>query len=47
MRLPYFADPENLKVEEEPTAEPIPDDIPLPELAEQVVRGKRKLGAIR
>ncbi len=44
MRLPYFADPENLKVAEEPTPEPIPDDVPLPELAEQVVRGKVKLG---
>ena len=43
MRLPYFADPENLKVREEPTPEPIPDHIPLPELAEQVVRGKVKL----
>ena len=43
MRLPYFADPENLKVKEEPTPEPIPDHIPLPELAEQVVRGKVKL----
>jgi hypothetical protein len=27
----------------EPEGETIPDDIPLPELAEQVVRGKRKL----
>jgi hypothetical protein len=44
MRLPSFAYPENLKVAEEPTPEPIPDDIPLPELAEQVVRGKVKLG---
>jgi hypothetical protein len=43
MRLPSFANPENLKVPEEPKAEPIPDNIPLPELAEQVVRGKVKL----
>jgi hypothetical protein len=28
---------------EEPEAEPIPDDVPLPELAEQVVRGKVRL----
>jgi hypothetical protein len=44
MKLPYFADPENLKAREEPTPEPIPDNIPLPQLAEQVVRGKVKLG---
>jgi hypothetical protein len=43
MRLPSFADPENLKVPEEPKPEPIPDNLPLPELAEQVVRGKVKL----
>jgi len=43
MKLPSFAYSENLKVPEEPTPEPIPDDIPLQELAEQVVRGKRKL----
>jgi hypothetical protein len=43
MRLPSFAYSENLKVPEEPKAEPIPDDVPLPELAEQVVRGKVKL----
>jgi hypothetical protein len=43
MRLPSFAYPENLKVPEEPKAELIPDNIPLPELAEQVVRGKVKL----
>jgi hypothetical protein len=43
MRLPSFAYPENLKVPEEPRAEEIPDNIPLPELAEQVVRGKVKL----
>jgi hypothetical protein len=43
MRLPSFAYPENLKVPEEPKAEPIPDNIPLSELAEQVVRGKVKL----
>src|SRR5215469_14848007 len=40
MRLPRFAD---LVPQEEPKAEPIPDNIPLPELAEQVVRGKVKL----
>jgi hypothetical protein len=44
MKLPYFADPENLKTREEPTPEPIRDDVPLQELAEQVVRGKVKLG---
>jgi hypothetical protein len=43
MRLPSFAYPENLKVPDEPKAEPIPDNIPIPELAEQVVRGKVKL----
>ena len=43
MRLPSFAYAENLKVPEEPKAEPIPDNIPLAELAEQVVRGKVKL----
>jgi hypothetical protein len=43
LRLPSFAYSENLKVPEEPKAEPIPDNIPLPELAEQVVRGKVKL----
>jgi hypothetical protein len=36
----HFAD---LVPQEEPAPETIPDDIPLPELAEQVVRGKRKL----
>jgi hypothetical protein len=41
--LPSFAYSENLKVREEPKAEPIPDHIPLPELAEQVVSGKVKL----
>src|SRR5215467_8850827 len=40
MKLPRFAD---LVPQEEPKAEPIPDNIPLPELAEQVVRGKVKL----
>jgi hypothetical protein len=44
MRLPSFAYSENLKVPEEPKQEPIPDNIPLPQLAEQVVRGKVKLG---
>jgi hypothetical protein len=43
MRLPSFAYSENLKVPEEPKAEAIPDNIPLAELAEQVVRGKMKL----
>jgi hypothetical protein len=43
LRLPSFAYSENLKVPEEPKAEPIPDNIPLPESAEQVVRGKVKL----
>jgi hypothetical protein len=43
MRLPSFAYPENLKAPEEPKPEPIPDNIPIPELAEQVVRGKIKL----
>ena len=43
VRLPSFAYSENLKVPEEPKADPIPDNIPLPELAEQVVRGKVKL----
>ena len=43
LRLTSFAYSENLKVPEEPKAEPIPDNIPLPELAEQVVRGKVKL----
>ena len=45
MRLPYFADPANLVTPKEPEAEPIPDDISIPELAEQVARGKRKLSA--
>jgi hypothetical protein len=43
VRLPSFAYPENLKVPEEPKPEPIPDNIPISELAEQVVRGKVKL----
>jgi hypothetical protein len=43
MRLPSFAYAENLKVAEEPTPEPIPDDVSIPELAEQVARGKRKV----
>jgi hypothetical protein len=30
MRLPSFAYSENLKVPEEPKAEPIPDNIPIP-----------------
>jgi hypothetical protein len=43
MRLPSFANPRNLVIEDEPELEPIPDDIPITELAEQVVRGKVKL----
>jgi hypothetical protein len=43
VRLPSFAYSENLKVPEEPKAEVIPDDISITELAEDVVRGKRKL----
>jgi hypothetical protein len=45
MRLPYFADPANLVTPKEPEPEPIPDDISIPELAEQVARGKRKVTA--
>ncbi len=44
VRLPSFAYSENLKVPEEPKQEPIPDDIPLLELADMAVRGKVKLG---
>ena len=43
MRLPSFANPANLQVHEDPELEVIPDDVPLVELAEQVVRGKRRL----
>lgn len=43
IRLPSFAYAENLKVPEEPKPEPIPDDIPLTQLADMVVRGKVKL----
>ena len=43
MRLPSFADPRNLVIAEEPEPDPIPDDISITELAEQVVRGKVKL----
>ena len=43
MRLPSFANPANLLVHEDPELEVIPDDVPLVELAEQVVRGKVKL----
>ena len=43
MRLPYFADPANLVAQKEPEPDPIPDDLPLLELAEQVARGKRKV----
>ena len=46
MRLPSFANPRNLVIEDEPELEPIPDDIPITELAEQVVRGKVKLSKI-
>jgi len=42
MAMPPFADPANLVVEEEQRTT-IPDDIPLPELADSVVRGKRTL----
>src|SRR5262249_19232790 len=45
MRLPYFADPANLVTPKEPEPEPIPDDVSIPELAEQVARGKRKVTA--
>ena len=40
MAMPRFADPANLIVEERPT---IPDEIPLPAIADEVVRGKRTL----
>jgi hypothetical protein len=46
VKLPYFADPANLVVEEvEHKQEPatIPDDIPVPEIADRFVRGKQKL----
>ena len=43
MRLPYFADPANLVTPKEPEVEPIPDNVSIPELAEQVARGKRKV----
>jgi hypothetical protein len=45
MRKPTFAHFENLKIPEETQVAdaPIPDDIPLIELADQVVRGKIKL----
>jgi hypothetical protein len=44
IRLPSFANSENLVVPDEPKLdEPIPDDVPILELAEQVARGKRKL----
>ena len=45
LRLPSFAYSENLKVQDEPQPDPIPDDVSIPELAEQVARGKRKLTA--
>jgi hypothetical protein len=42
MAMPPFADPANLivEVDQPPT---IPDDIPLPAIADEVVRGKRTL----
>jgi len=43
MRLPSFANPANLQVHEDPEFEVIPDDVPLMELAENVVRGKVRL----
>jgi hypothetical protein len=43
VRLPSFAYSENLKVPEEPKPEPIPDNISMAELVEQVIRGKLKL----
>ena len=45
MRLPSFAYSENLKVQDEPQPDPIPDDVSIPELPEQVARGKRKVSA--
>jgi len=43
MRKPIFAEYENLKVEEPQVQDAIPDNIPLMELAEMVVRGKVRL----
>jgi hypothetical protein len=44
IKLPYFADPKNLEVvEDEPVQSTIPDNIPLPSIADEVVRGKRTL----
>jgi|SRR6516164_8023008 hypothetical protein len=43
VRLPSFAYAENLKVPEEPKVDPIPDDIPLTQVVEQVIRGRLKL----
>ena len=40
MRLPCFADPENLEGTEEPKGQLISRDVPIPELAEMVVRGE-------
>ena len=45
LRLPSFAYSENLKVQDEPQPDPIPDDVSIPELPEQVARGKRKVSA--
>src|SRR3974377_1614420 len=45
MRLPYFADPANLVTPKEPEAEPIQHDLSIPECAEHVARGKRKVSA--
>jgi len=43
MWKPSFGNLANQTVENEPEPEPIPDDIPLPQIAEQVVRGRIKL----
>jgi hypothetical protein len=45
MRLPSFANPANLVVEEDRKQEPvtIPDDLSLDQIADDVVRGKRTL----
>ena len=42
VRLPYFADPENLKVEEQEVPR-LPDDMDLWDIAVAVVRGKLTL----
>jgi hypothetical protein len=43
IKLPSFADPANLVTPEEPVPTAIPDDIPIMQLADMVVRGKMKL----